>query len=81
MDAALSNLSETAVKQLSETNIVNLDQLIFLSFKKQLRDEMYNTIKNSIGKIYVIERIGSDLNQIEIDFEKLDDYIHESAGK
>lgn len=80
MDAALSNLSEEAVKLISESNIIKLDQLIFLSFKKQLRDEMYNSIKNNIGKAYYIERNGSDLIQTEIDIKHLNDFIHKNEG-
>jgi DNA sulfur modification protein DndD len=81
MDAALSNLSEKAVKLISESNIIKLDQLIFLSFKKQLRDEMYGSIKNNIGKAYYIERNGSDLNQTEIEIKNLDEFIHMNEGE
>jgi len=81
MDAALSNLSEKAVKLISESNIIKLDQLIFLSFKKQLRDEMFASIRNNIGKAYYIERNGSDLNQTEIEIKNLENFIHVNEGE
>ena len=56
MDAALSNLDEVHIEKLCKNTINNMDQLIFLSFKRQLRDEMYQGIKHNIGKAYVVEK-------------------------
>ena len=78
MDAALSNLDETHIERLCRKNLNRMDQLIFLSFKKQLRDEMYKGIKSHIGKAYHLRKdnvngvIAKEINPIE-----LDDYIHE----
>lgn len=52
MDAALSNLDQTHIYRVTKYNLTNIDQLIFLSFKKQLRDEMIDGIYNHVGKAY-----------------------------
>lgn len=82
MDAALSNLDEKHIDKLCKFNLNKMDQLIFLSFKKQLRDEMYNGIKNQIGKAYVIENSKKrgvtfkELSKLEIG-----KFIHETEGE
>lgn len=78
MDAALSNLDEVHINRLCRKNLNKMDQLIFLSFKKQLRDEMYKGIKTHIGKAYHLKKdetfgvIATEINPIE-----LDEYIHD----
>lgn len=52
MDAALSNVDERHIK-LSSKNVLNsFDQLIFLSFKRQLRNELYENIRENVGSAY-----------------------------
>ena len=78
MDAALSNLDEVHIERLCRHTINNMDQLIFLSFKRQLRDEMYQGIKNNIGKAYVINKhVKGHIIKDEVDLSTLDEYIHE----
>ena len=77
MDAALSNLDEIHIDKLCRHNINNLDQLIFLSFKRQLRDEMYLGIKDHIGKAYVLTKgSNGEIVDNEIMLNTLDEYIH-----
>lgn len=82
MDAALSNLDEKHIKNICEYNLINLDQLIFLSFKKQLRNEMYNGIKNNIGIAYLLERNqkGNIVHQ-RVDNGNVDKIIHSKVGE
>ena len=56
MDAALSNLDETHIKEISRKVLNSFNQLIFLSFKKQLRNELISGIKNNIGKVYELSK-------------------------
>lgn len=78
MDAALSNLDEKHIERLCRKNLNKMDQLIFLSFKKQLRNEMYQGIKSHIGKAYHLKKdnlhgvVATEINPID-----LDNYIHE----
>ncbi|MDY0314946.1 MAG: AAA family ATPase [Bacteroidales bacterium] len=78
MDAALSNLDESHIYRVSKTNINSLDQLIFMSFKKQLRDEMYNGIKSNIGKAYLLTKNKKGfIEKTELAINQLDTFIHE----
>lgn len=78
MDAALSNLDESHIYRVSKININSLDQLIFMSFKKQLRDEMYNGIKGNIGKAYLLTKNKKGfIEKTEITINQLDTFIHE----
>jgi DNA sulfur modification protein DndD len=77
MDAALSNLDEVHIERLCRHAINNIDQLVFLSFKRQLRDEMYQGIKNNIGKAYVIDKLpNGQVVANDVSLSTLDDYIH-----
>lgn len=76
MDAALSNLDESHIRNISEYNLVELDQLIFLSFKRQLRDEMFHNIKDKIGVAYSLEKEGNGIKSTQLNYEDLEDYIH-----
>jgi DNA sulfur modification protein DndD len=77
MDAALSNLDEVHIDRLCRNTLNNLDQLIFLSFKRQLRDEMYMGIKDHIGQAYEIKKnIKGDVFYNKLDLENLSTYIH-----
>lgn len=78
MDAALSNLDETHIHRVCKTNINSLDQLIFMSFKKQLRDEMYNGIKGNIGKAYLLTKnVKGYIEKTDLPISQLDTFIHE----
>lgn len=82
MDAALSNLDEKHIKNVCENNLINLDQLIFLSFKKQLRNEMYHGIRDHIGKAYLLERNQKGNVQSKVlDSEHLYQIIHSEVGE
>lgn len=77
MDAALSNLDETHIERLCRINLNQMDQLVFLSFKRQLRNEMFNGIRGQIGKAYHLTKSDSDgVKYREIAINELDDYIH-----
>lgn len=76
MDAALSNLDENHIMKISSSNLNQLDQLIFLSFRRQLRDEMYLSIKDNIGKSYVLSQGEEGIESQLLMKEELDEYIH-----
>lgn len=77
MDAALSNLDEAHIEKLCRNTINNMDQLIFLSFKRQLRDEMYQGIKDNVGKAFVINKHkAGHIFMSEIELNTLEEYIH-----
>lgn len=77
MDAALSNLDEKHIDKICKNNLKELDQLIFLSFKRQLRDEMYQGIKSNIGKAYMLRKNKSGYVEMEeIETDELDQFIH-----
>lgn len=77
MDAALSNLDELHIDRLCKNTLNNMDQLIFLSYKRQLRDEMYQGIRENIGKAYVIKKHNDGhVYKSDINVNILEDYIH-----
>lgn len=77
MDAALSNLDEVHIERLCRHTINNIDQLVFLSFKRQLRDEMYQGIKDNIGKAYVVDKLlNGQVVANSVSLSTLDEYIH-----
>jgi DNA sulfur modification protein DndD len=77
MDAALSNLDEVHIDKLCRYNLNNIDQLIFLSFKRQLRNEMYEGIKSHIGKAYGLTKNDRGIIQKQdLDEVELGEYIH-----
>lgn len=82
MDAALSNLDETHIYRVTKHNLLNIDQLIFLSFKKQLRDEMIDGIYDNVGKAYElsISEKNQGIIQKEIDVKEIKDYISNNRG-
>jgi len=78
MDAALSNLDETHIERLCRINLNQMDQLVFLSFKRQLRNEMFNGIRSQIGKAYHLTKSDADgVKYREIAINELDNYIHQ----
>ena len=78
MDAAMSNLDEKHIDKLCQNNLNQMDQLIFLSFKRQLRDEMFSGIQKQIGKAYhLIKDNSKGVVANEIPLNTLEEYIHE----
>lgn len=78
MDAALSNLDETHIERLCRINLNQMDQLVFLSFKRQLRNEMFSGIRSQIGKAYHLTKSDADgVKYREIAINELDNYIHQ----
>jgi DNA sulfur modification protein DndD len=55
MDASMATLDSKNVHRLATKIVSDFDQLLFLSVDRQLRDEMFEGIKDKIGKAYVIE--------------------------
>lgn len=76
MDAALSSLDEKHTAKVSENVLSQLDQLLFLSFKKQLRDEMYHGIKDKIGTAYALTLDNGGLVIDKLDSNSLESYVH-----
>ena len=77
MDAALSNLDDTHTKNVGINNLNALDQLIFLSFKRQVRGELYESIKEKIGKSYVLEIDDLNIIKKEIKAEELYEFVQQ----
>lgn len=80
MDAAMSNVDEKLTGEIASRYFKDIDQLIFLSFKKQLRDEYYSSVKDNIGKAYNLVKIGNRVNVVEIDMSNLNEFIHKVKG-
>lgn len=77
MDAALSNLDEVHIDRLCRNTLNNLDQLVFLSFKRQLRNEMYFGIKNNIGLAYEVKKnLTGEVYHNKLELASLSEYIH-----
>lgn len=77
MDAALSNVDEKHISNVCNNVLNQFDQLIFLSFKRQLRNEFYEGIGNNIGKCYVMEKNKlSNVRVLEVPLDEINDYIH-----
>lgn len=77
MDAALSNVDEKHIANVCKNILNNFDQLIFLSFKRQLRDEFYKGIGENIGLSYIMEKNESGNVFIKrINSDDLREYIH-----
>lgn len=56
MDAALSNLDEEHIQQISQKILGSFDELIFLSYKAQLRNELIAGIKDKVAKVYELSK-------------------------
>lgn len=78
MDAALSNLDEHHTSKVSRYILNTMNQLIFISFKKQIRDEMYNTISQNIGKAYDMGKDSGSVEINEVDLNRLNDFLYSS---
>ncbi|BAX65828.1 hypothetical protein FD49_GL001317 [Latilactobacillus sakei subsp. sakei DSM 20017 = JCM 1157] len=78
MDAALSNLDEEHIKQISSRILNSFDQLIFLSFKAQLRNELITGIHNNISCAYELSKdmMGNVVSRI-IDTNNVEEYVNE----
>lgn len=80
MDAAMSNVDEKLTGEIASRYFNDIDQLIFLSFKKQVRDEYYSSVKNNIGKAYNLFKTGNKVSVEEISLENLNSFIHTIKG-
>lgn len=81
MDAALSNVDEKHISNLCNNVLNKFDQLIFLSFKRQLRDEFYSGIGDNVGLSYIMEKNRSgNVFITRIEKMKLEEYIHSVEG-
>lgn len=78
MDAALSNVDETHIKNVCNYLLNKLDQVIFLSYRRQLRDELFSTISDKVGISYILRKnsVGSVESEI-IDVSKIKEFIHQ----
>jgi DNA sulfur modification protein DndD len=77
MDAAMSQLDEEHIEKVAKNNLSSLDQLLFLSFKRQLRNELFENIKGNIGKAYVLTKNKfGHVEAEEMSINKLQNYIH-----
>lgn len=78
MDAALSNLDEEHIKQISERILNSFNQLIFLSFKAQLRNELITGIRNNIACVYELSKDSSgNVVSRNIDIKSVEDFVNE----
>ena len=78
MDAALSNVDEKHIVKVCETVLNKFDQLIFLSFKRQLRNEFYRGIGSHIGRAYLLSKKADGSIKIEEKhISNLEEFIHE----
>ena len=55
MDASMATLDSKNVHRLATKIVSDFDQLLFLSVDRQLRDEMFEGIRDRINKVFVIE--------------------------
>lgn len=65
MDAALSNLDGDHIALIGRNILTKFDQLIFLSFSRQIRDELINGVSENIGKVYFLDKDNNSNIQIK----------------
>ena len=81
MDAALSNVDERFISKICDSILNDFEQLIFMSFKRQLRHEFYEGIKGNIGKVYHLQKTEDNtIDSEEKSIDGLDEFIHEIEG-
>lgn len=82
MDAALSNLDEEHIRQISTRILTNFDQLIFLSYKGQLRNELITGIKDSVAKVYELTKNESgDIEQSQLSIKMVEEYVNKGEDE
>ena len=81
MDAALSNLDEKHIRNVSKYNLNNFDQLIFISFKRQLRNEMYDSIKDNVGIVYEFIKEPDEVIINRIPENEIEQFIHKTVNE
>jgi DNA sulfur modification protein DndD len=80
MDAALSNLDDKHIDRMCQVSLNSFDQLLFLSFKKTIKNELFNGIEQRIGKAFniTLDKIGNaKIESLPMDREKLRYFIQE----
>lgn len=82
MDAALSNVDTTHMNRLAKHSLVDMEQLIFLSFRKQLKNDLMGSIGDNVGKAYHLYKEESDsgVSSEEIELEDLYDFVNSIEG-
>jgi DNA sulfur modification protein DndD len=77
MDAALSPVDEGHIKSMSNTILNRLDQLIFLSFRRGIRDELIEEIKDNVSCAYELSlNLSGNIIVKKIDTKKLVEYVN-----
>ena len=80
MDAALSNLDDLHIDRMCDVSLNSFDQLLFLSFKKTLKGELFDGIEQRVGKVFniVLDKIGNaKIVTIPTEKDKLRYFINE----
>lgn len=78
MDAALSNVDERHIGLSSKKILNTFDQLIFLSFKRQLRAELFANIKDNISNAYqLMSDSNGNIKVRDIQLDQLEEFINE----
>jgi DNA sulfur modification protein DndD len=80
MDAALSNLDDLHIDRMCDVSLNSFDQLLFLSFKKTLKGELFDGIEQRVGKVFKItlDKVGNArIETIPTDKDKLRYFINE----
>ena len=82
MDAALSNLDEEHISNISRNILGAFDELIFLSYKAQLRNELISGIKDNISKVYELskDKRGNILVDVK-DVQTIEEYVNEEVNE
>jgi DNA sulfur modification protein DndD len=80
MDAAFSNVDERYIHSASKNVLTQFDQLVFMSFRRQLRKELFTGIKGNVRAAYELSKDSKENVQIKkIALSELDNYIEEEV--
>jgi DNA sulfur modification protein DndD len=82
MDAALSNLDDLHIDRMCDVSLNSFDQLLFLSFKKTLKGELFDGIEQRVGKVFniVLDKVGNArIVTIPTEKDKLRYFINEMS--
>jgi len=75
MDAGMATLDGNNVKKLSRYILKEFDQLVFLSIERQLRHELFDSIKDNIYRAFVISNDKHSANVEEVSITKLEEIL------
>jgi len=82
MDAALSNLDDLHIDRMCKVSLNSFDQLLFLSFKKTLKGELFDGIEQRVGNVFniTLDKLGNaKIENISIEKDKLRYFINETG--